>query len=499
MIVGARGTNYLGIPTKILGQMLEDKDQARLKSADESRFESTLGISGMSEADKQRARMLRHFPEIAKVMGETEQRSEIERRMREKMRFDTEERAAKVKAKADEDAAEQAAGNAEMKARADWTRENTRTEILPHKFTGGLRGAKPVTQGAKLPIPGFGGMGGGSVSVPGFDQVQVAPTIPQDMAKWLQEHDPDNPALNALKEQEFQTRRNEMRMTVEKGRAKQQVVEGKAEKDRLAQEDSRRRQESARSFLNTKGFQATDEELARFDYATQGGKSTTDYFKVADQIRKDRATAQGKTETKEAKQTTSADKLRDEIAKLKKENLATGKSDHETGEATKKLGAEAIKINEETIKRKEAKLKEMEGGAAKPDSAPAKVPPAMLEALKAEMNDPSTPPEDKAKIKAILDAQGVAVRTEAIQDDQAMGDLRLSGMHPEPAPKPNAESGPVSDNNLRGRQRMLYAELAHFNRKGEDAPREIIEELNRIDETLKRRGFESFHAKGIRR
>jgi hypothetical protein len=134
-----------------------------------------------------------------------------------------------------------------------------------------------------------------------------------------------------------------------------------------------------------------------------------------------------------------------------------------------------------------------------PSSVKPKISPEDRKALEDELNDPSTPPEDKAKLRAILGDQ-VGEKPLEFGDDQAMGDLRLTGMHPAPAPPPNTPTMPTTkedDAALRRRQRALYAEISSYNSLHQDAPPEIMKELNQIDAILKKRGYGSFHGPGM--
>ena len=294
--VGAMGTSRLGMNPKYLMALLGHEQENQQKSFADSQFETQLALSGMSPADQQMARMFRNSPAIAKVMAESRSRDEsqkwrtedredrqrqAEEMLKERQRLEDEEKKSAL--------AHSKEAESEMIGRAAGSGV---TNYLNPKFAP-TSAKKPMMN---FGMPGF--MGGATVPIP-TGQAEI-PTMPDEAYNYLAKKDPSNPALQgAMKQSDYDARQAMQIRAQEAERAKQGIVDQKAAKERADAEERKRRTERSRAFLNREGFNATEEELALFDLATEGGKNAVDPFKQAEQIRKDRKTAQEKELGKE--------------------------------------------------------------------------------------------------------------------------------------------------------------------------------------------------------
>lgn len=393
MKFGAQGTNYLGIPTHLLAAGLEDKFQNQQKSFADQQFEQQLAMSGMSPADQQMARMFRNAPAIAKVMADSRSREESQKwraedredrqrqqeaMLKERQRIEDEQKKAALEAKKAEEAG--------LIAGAAGTRV---TNYLTPKFAP--TSAKQ-TGGGSLPIPSFMGMGGGNVSVPGQAEVPTMPDIAHD---YLMKKDPSNPALQGvMRETDYKQRQLKQIAAQDAMRKQQGIADQKAAKERADEEERKRRTERSRAFLNREGFNATPEELALFDLATEGGKNAVDPFKQAEQIRKDRKTDEEKSKASRSKTVSEIEKAQIELADAKAKI------------ADITISPEQKKALEEKKAILEGRIKRLQSGAApKAPAAKPKPPPELIERMKKDLADPNTPADEKEEIRRILDQQ----------------------------------------------------------------------------------------------
>jgi hypothetical protein len=130
-----------------------------------------------------------------------------------------------------------------------------------------------------------------------------------------------------------------------------------------------------------------------------------------------------------------------------------------------------------------------------------KLSPAQVDELKKELES-TTDPKEKAQIEEFLKraSGGVGVAKDSASYMEGPPDAVLQGQRMMDQRGPMAYSMPTNkeqDNDLRTRQIELYKKIDEYNKMKEDAPRWIVEELNQIDAILKKRGYGSFHEKGI--